>query len=171
MQFSPWKGLIESPGWYQCDREVTTGLAEGCRSTIILHDSISQKTTLNSKDHIMLFKISMRTRKSFNENYQQFGSTLSKTLANSGLDEDESVLLNVILHKKSLDSIHVDWADPANMMSLLMVFLTLVMSCYCCNVDGVRRSHLRPPEGLFFVPQKTGHHKYGEPRRNTEELL
>jgi hypothetical protein len=29
MQFSPWKGLVESPGWYQCDREVTTGLAEG----------------------------------------------------------------------------------------------------------------------------------------------
>jgi hypothetical protein len=29
MQFSPWKGLIESPGWYQCDREVTTGLAKG----------------------------------------------------------------------------------------------------------------------------------------------
>jgi hypothetical protein len=25
MQFSPWKGLVESPGWYQCDREVTTG--------------------------------------------------------------------------------------------------------------------------------------------------
>jgi hypothetical protein len=24
MQFSPWKGLVESPGWYQCDREVTT---------------------------------------------------------------------------------------------------------------------------------------------------
>jgi hypothetical protein len=62
MQFSPWKGLVESPGWYQCDREVTTGLAEGCvvlrrtdvpttplkrRSTIILHGSISQKTTLN----------------------------------------------------------------------------------------------------------------------------
>jgi hypothetical protein len=30
MQFSPWKGLTESPGWYQCDREVTTGLVEGC---------------------------------------------------------------------------------------------------------------------------------------------
>jgi hypothetical protein len=30
MQFSPWKGLIESPGWYQCDREVTTGLGGLC---------------------------------------------------------------------------------------------------------------------------------------------
>jgi hypothetical protein len=30
MQFIPWKGLIESPGWYQYDQEVTTGLAEGC---------------------------------------------------------------------------------------------------------------------------------------------
>jgi hypothetical protein len=58
MQFSPWKGLVESPGWYQCDREVTTGLAKGCVvlrktdvpttwSTIILHGSTSQKTTLN----------------------------------------------------------------------------------------------------------------------------
>jgi hypothetical protein len=66
----------------------------------------------DSKDHIMLFKISMGKRKSSNENYQQFGSTLSKTLANSGLDEDEGVLLNLILNKKSLDSIYVDRADP-----------------------------------------------------------
>jgi hypothetical protein len=25
----PLEGLVESPGWNQCDREVTTGLAEG----------------------------------------------------------------------------------------------------------------------------------------------
>jgi hypothetical protein len=28
VQLSPWKGLVERPGCYQCDREVTTGLAE-----------------------------------------------------------------------------------------------------------------------------------------------
>jgi hypothetical protein len=30
MQLSPWRGLVERAGWYQCDREVTTGLAEDC---------------------------------------------------------------------------------------------------------------------------------------------
>jgi hypothetical protein len=28
MQLSPWKGLVERPGWYQCDREVMTGLED-----------------------------------------------------------------------------------------------------------------------------------------------